>query len=377
MMRRTGATLWFGTIVGVVVVLLACGCGDDTANDQNNNTNQNTNQNNNQNNNNGPVDWNVSGDPDTFHWCGDAQVPTGLPTVDWENVQNELITQDDDNHYAQDAITVSDRAARIGGKFTYGALSVDLEGEWIEVWVDNCSGSYLKLGEARTDSDGRIALPVPIETLPPVGAYAVYLRVMGDNTSARSTFWMLRPGTQVMIFDIDGTLTTDDMELFTDIVTELFEPLGSGDYVPAARAGATNLTSLRHDTQGYVLVYLTGRPYNLIDVSRRWLADLGFPPGPLHLADDMADILPTNQSVGDYKAGYLNELLDLGLVIEAAYGNASTDIYAYAQVGVDTARTFITGPNGGDGGTVDLGDDYQNHLPDAQAEADATQPFSW
>ena len=32
-------------------------------------------------------------------------------------------------------------------------------------------------------------------------------------------------GTKVVVFDIDGTLTTDDMELFKDIIDDLYEPM--------------------------------------------------------------------------------------------------------------------------------------------------------
>ena len=83
------------------------------------------------------------------------------------------------------------------------------------------------------------------------------------------------------------------------------------------------------------------------------------------------------EAVGDYKAAYLNLLISQGFEIEAGYGNASTDIYAYDQAGIDKARTFMLGENGGVDNTVDLGDDYLGHIPQAEAESAAHQPFEW
>src|SRR5690606_28968547 len=109
----------------------------------------------------------------------------------------------------------------------------------------------------------------------------------------------------------------------------------------------------------------------LSGVSRQWLADEGIAPGTLMLAQSNSEALPVESGVGDYKAAYLRGLVDMGFAIEAAYGNASTDIYAYQQAGIPKARTFIVGENAGAGGTVDLGDDYAAHLPVAAAEPDA------
>ena len=44
---------------------------------------------------------------------------------------------------------------------------------------------------------------------------------------------------------------------------------------------------------------------------------------------------------------------------------------------IDKGRTFIVGDNGGDSGTVDVGDDYQAHLLDIATEPPVAQPFDW
>jgi phosphatidate phosphatase PAH1 len=321
-----------------------------------------------------------AGDPvrPRFQVCDQDPLPEGLPTVEWNHATSAItVATGDPDHSAQDPITVVGRAEPIVGKFAYGAVSKDLQDEWIEVWIDRCEGALVKLGEVLTDTDGRVALEIPAAELPPVGAYATWLRVMGDGTATRSVLRVVMPGTHVVVMDIDGTLTTSDTELFQDIFADLFGPLGTGDYVPVARAGALDLTLRRGPSQGYLLVYMTGRPYYLTDISRGWLADLGMAPAHLHLTDSNAEAMPTEGGVGTYKADYLAHLQGMGLLLDIAYGNATTDIYAYAQAGIDLAATFIVGDNGGTDGTVAVGDDYVAHLAAVAGEPAVVQPFDW
>ena len=179
-----------------------------------------------------------------FGVCNQAPLPTGLATQAWQHTTSSIIVLGAPGHSAQDVIAIAGTPTELPGKFAYGALSKDLEDEWVEVWLDRCSGSYELLGRAATDTDGRIALPLLAEQMPPVGAYAVYLRVVGDNTSVSSTLRVLLPGTKLAVFDIDGTLTTDDLELVQDIFADIFNPILAGDYVPQARSGAIATTGL-------------------------------------------------------------------------------------------------------------------------------------
>lgn len=333
----------------------------------------------------GELDGTISADaaPDAgpsrpvFGVCDQDPLPGGLPIVDWNHTLSAITAAATPGHSAQDVITVAGRATALVGKFAYGTFSKDLQDEWIEVFLDRCQGELVRLGRALTDSDGRISFALSGPDVPPVGAYRVYLRVMGDDTHAESTLRVVLPGTHVAVLDIDGTLTTDDMELFQDVFADLFEPLGAGNYVPQARAGAIDLTLRRRMEQGYLLVYITGRPYWLTDITRGWLSDEGAAPAHLHLSDSNGEAMPTESGVGTYKADYLAFLQSLGLILDLAYGNATTDIYAYEQAGVDKAHTFILGSHGGEGGTVALGDDYLQHLTDIASEPDVSQPFDW
>ena len=115
----------------------------------------------------------------------------------------------------------------------------------------------------------------------------------------------------------------------------------------------------------------------LTDITRGWLADMNAAPGHFHVTDSNSEAMPTESGVGTYKADYLAFIQSLGITIWAAYGNASTAIYAYEQAGIDKSRTFVVGSNAGESGTVDLGDDYQSHLQDIASEPAVEQPFEF
>ncbi len=315
-------------------------------------------------------------DPGLLQSCHDAPLPSGLPTRDFNHTASELLARvGDPGHTSQDVFTTDLRDAIIPGKFAYGIVSKDLEDEQIEVWLDDCSGAYVKLGESTTDGDGRVSFRVPREALPPLGSYGVFLRVVGDGSSTRSVLQILPVGTRLIVFDIDETLTTDDLELFSDLFDDFFEPISTGEYDPEERAGGREITHLRFD-QGYVILYLTGRPYWLTDRSRQWIADHDLAPGNLHVTDSDLEVIPNEGGVGDYKTLHLELLQEMGFVLDGAYGNAPTDIYAYGNANIPLERTWILGSHGGEGGTQAIGDDYLDHLPEASAEPMADQPFA-
>lgn len=307
-----------------------------------------------------------------FRSCVDGEMPDGLPTVDWSSSLNDVITLADPWHSAQDIIAATATEAVLAGKFSYGDVSKDLEGERVEVWIDDCAGGYRKLGERTTDSDGRMALALAAGELPGAGAYGVRFRVMGDDSVASAVLRVYPPGTQLIVFDIDATLTTSDTELVGQVVSEIL----SGDVaVPEAREGAAEIVELRNGQHGYEIVYLTGRPYLLDALTRTWLDDLDIPGGTLHLTDDVADSWPSDSAVGDYKAAFLQEILAKGFTFHAAYGNATSDIHAYEVAGIPKERTFILGSHGGEAATIDLGEGYTAHIEDIRDEPAAEQPF--
>jgi hypothetical protein len=109
-----------------------------------------------------------------FQSCTDGAPPSGLPTVRWSNWLSYIITLGDPWHSAQDIIAATDGEGVLAGKFTYGELSKDLEGERVEVWIDDCAGGYRKLGQRTTNTDGRMALALAPAALPAPGEYGVF-----------------------------------------------------------------------------------------------------------------------------------------------------------------------------------------------------------
>lgn len=303
--------------------------------------------------------------------CEDAHAPTSEPTQRWRHWSTSLITWAAPAHAGIDAIVGTGEDAVLRAKLAYGAMGKDLEDEWVEVWIDRCDELEL-VDVALTDSDGRIAVELDTDELGAAARHRVHYRVVGDGSVVSSTLLVLPKGSRIAVFDIDGTLTTSDMELFRDLADDLFRPIFHGE-APAARDGAAETTWARAE-QGYPILYLTGRPYWLTARSREWLDDEGIAPGVLVTTQRSADTLPLESGVGDYKAEVLAEIQLAGIDIDVAYGNATTDIYAYAEAGIELATTFILGEHGGEEGTVALGESYAAHLDDADFGS-IEQPF--
>lgn len=275
-------------------------------------------------------------------------------------------------HHAQDAIAIPDAPFAVEAKFTYGDTGKDLEDEPVRAWIDDCDRTT-ELPAARTDGDGRASFQV--EGHAP-GVYALHFAVVGDGTRTRASAWVLPAQTEIVVFDIDGTLTTDDAEVTHDAIDERFEAYRDGSYRAQAHAHGDELAKL-WASKGFVPVYITGRPYWLCEHSRAWLRDGDFPVGLVHTTDRHRDVLPKIEGVGQFKADFLARLRGSGYRIAAAYGNAATDVWAYAQAEIPVEHTFIIGPHAGEGGTVPIRDDWSGALPWARQHADAAQPFEW
>lgn len=269
----------------------------------------------------------------------------------------------DPRHFAQDVIAVPGATARVDAKLAYGAIWKDLEQERAELYIDDCAG-WQHVGNATSDDDGHAVFDVAADLAP--GLHELRILVPGDATEAAAALWILPRGTHVVVSDIDGTLTTSDGELFEQIL--------DGSHVPEAYDAAQDLTAA-HDALGHVVVYLTGRPYWLLGITRDWLAGEGFVPGPVHVTDTNADILPTEGSVGEYKRAWLDGLEEAGYVIDVAYGNATTDIYAYLNAGLSPDDVWIIGDNAGAEGTHATLASWDTRAREVAAGEPVDQPF--
>lgn len=143
-------------------------------------------------------------------------------------------------------------------------------------------------------------------------AILIALSILGASASTASA-----AGNDVVVFDIDGTLTNEAIS---------FVP-----HFSAVKAVRTYLA------KGYSVVYLTGRPAFLESSTRAWLALSGFPNRPLYMAP--AIYLDDNDLI-NYKTNAL-ATIELGSAeVRYAYGDSSTDFAAYANAGVPQASTW-------------------------------------
>ena len=253
-------------------------------------------------------------------------------------------------HMVNDEIANTSDKVTVTGKFDYSLFShKDLEYEDIHAYIYGTGMSQWDyLGKFKTDSDGKVYVPV---TPRPVGEYIVRMIVEGDLSSADGFVSVVPQGQETILFDIDGTLTTRDFEQV-------------GDYLGVSTAECWHYaqeTVQAYINKGYRVIYVTGRPYWNARDTREWFTSVvHLPQWHLRTNDDGGS--PVSYETETFKRNYLNYLQkEKGLKIVRAYGNASTDISAYADAGIPTKETWIIGKNAGKKGTQALYDDYRNH----------------
>lgn len=289
----------------------------------------------------------------------------------WQHSYSKLIAKSGvPNHNCHDIISLPDDADTqvIEGKFAYGPLDKDMQDEIVDVYYnDELCSRWRFLRSGRTDSDGRYTMRIA----PPFkekGTIFIKMVLAGDGTAADSTLMILPAGSKFVVFDIDGTLTTSDSELIRDLFHDLYDGL----YIPRMRDDAQKLVQA-YANKNYHILYLTGRPYWLQRKTRQWLNDMDFPPGTVRLTDSNRDSIAADNHVGRFKAEYLKKLSARGYHIEFAYGNASTDIFAYQQAGIDSEKIFIVGEHAGKNGTTAI-PSYTDHLHLINESLPVTQP---
>lgn len=165
-----------------------------------------------------------------------------------------------------------------------------------------------------------------------------------------------------IVTDIDETLTLADEEFFMQIMDPTYDPI--------EREGGAALINGYADL-GYRIMYLTARGENVDiigseetarEITVRWLEEHGYPLDPETTTVVLAPMLLVGAAAQEYKAGALADQQALGWRFDYAYGNATTDIGAYEDAGIDKAETFIIGEHAGEEGTVAIeGEDWLAH----------------
>jgi phosphatidate phosphatase PAH1 len=254
------------------------------------------------------------------------------------------------HHRGYDLVLGQGQTAPVRGKFHYGDLYKDLEGERVGCWIRQAGGSgWTHVGDAVTNGDGRAQFAFPSAVVPSAGTYFVKWVVYGDLTTANALIRVLDRSTPAVLFDIDGTLTIDDEQMVLGLLGQLTDRT----YVPIMYDDA-DWVAQQLALQGFEITYVTARPYFLGDASREWLVLKGLPLGTIFTAEGTTDTFRSDDA-RDYKHAKLNELQAAGVAFDYAFGNAESDIAAYALAGIPTTRTYILGPHAGQGGTIALG----------------------
>ena len=246
---------------------------------------------------------------------------------------------------APSSTPINYRGAKARTLTTGGLFATPILDEQISLWTYE-DGMWMSLGTTRTDDLGAYELPDTGYVAP--NGHPIYSMLDGDNTCAEHYDFLYPRGSKIVLSDIDGTLTTDDGQLLSQIPDEA--------YVPKMMGAADKLTQA-WAMKGYPIVYLTARPHVFRPETRTWLRELGFPLGALITAHDVGDAAP-------YKAEWIQRMrTTFGWEIVAAYGNADTDVIAYETAGIPKNLSFIVGPLAGMSGTVPIDNmDFSAHI---------------
>jgi phosphatidate phosphatase PAH1 len=229
-------------------------------------------------------------------------------------------------HRGVDLIAVeSDEKQTLGGKLAYGLIDNDIERE--EVMLFACvDDEWKSLGTTVTDNHGRFELALTGTQRLPTGMRDLYGYVPGDRTGFRFLAYVAARDESIIVTDIDGTITESETAIFN---TVLF-----GDDIGHRRNAPQVLAN-----SGRVVVYLSSRGDQLTNVTRKWLADHGFPKGPIRHARSLAT-KPGPKTVA-FKAAALRELT---VPVFAAIGNRATDVEAYTRAGIPAHKILVKLP---------------------------------
>lgn len=253
-------------------------------------------------------------------------------------------------HMVHDTMVAKGQSATVVGKFDYDAvLHKDLEDERVHVYLYGAATKgWEYVGVHRTDSDGKIFVSMGQR---PVGEYKVRMVVEGDGSSVEGFLSVVDPGREAVLFDVDGTLTINDFEAYADYV-------GIKTATPYYYAPETVRA---YRAMGYQIVYLTARPYWVTRDAREWFGKMNLAAG--HYRSNAYGDGPIPPNTEQHKTDYVTYLRQtVGLNIIRAYGNATTDISAYAKGGLPKAETWIIGTHAGRDGTQALKNDYAYHF---------------
>jgi phosphatidate phosphatase PAH1 len=281
-----------------------------------------------------------------------ATTPTG-PTRKLRHRRSKLVTKlGSPRHRGLDLIATPEvRRQVLTGTIGYGKIHKALEDEDVELFA--CErGAWLRLGAARTDDEGEFALALEGNARLGVGMRDLYVSVVGDRSGARFLGYVAPAGTQLIVSDVDGTLTSSEKAFVKTAIAGAYT--GAQPGAPAAFGVLAQ--------RGYQPVYVSARGEQFTEATRAFLEAQGFPRGPILLARSVVTV-PGSATVA-FKTRAIDNLTRAGLVVAGGVGNRASDIAAYQAVGLPAGRIFI--------GTGEFAGELAGHLAAGRATGFAT-----
>ena len=154
---------------------------------------------------------------------------------------------------------------------------------------------------------------------------------------------------QVVVLDIDGTITPHNLSVFE------------------ARPDAEKVVAA-YLSKGYKVVYVTTRVPGFQSGLAQWLEKNNLPSQPVHIAQTADE----RKMPAAFKASILRSYTEKGWQLAYAYGDSATDLLAYLSAGIPQGRIFALKRRGSEvcegGGIAPCLDDWTAHIGYVQSE---------
>ncbi len=203
---------------------------------------------------------------DSVH-CGSLPA---MRAAGFRHARSKVLSHGHAEHRGDDLIAVVGEDQRITGRVAYTHVDRPIADEAVEIFACE-QAAWVSLGATRTADDGQFALELAGARRLGAGLTDLYLRVPGDMTGAAFVAFVAPRGAPIVIVDVDGTLTTSE------------DAIVSRGLLGRAIAAQPDAAAALAHAPGQV-VYVTARGEHFATATRRWLAERGFPRGPVRFA---------------------------------------------------------------------------------------------
>eukprot|EP00961_Rhodomonas_salina_P163093 2196889-Rhodomonas_salina.2 len=169
----------------------------------------------------------------------------------------------------------------------------------------------------------------------------------GEGVTASASLWLWSASDRIAVVDIDGTITKSDVRgLFANFFT------GGADNHEGVADAISYVAG-----KGYRILYLTARPISMATETRKYLESVSKMPDGALITQQHGGIMRALTSKHDeFKISALGQIQALfqaetfasdfvcdpqGSVFAGGFGNAVTDILAYAHAGIARTHIFV------------------------------------